>query len=49
MGCDHLGRSFTTGLEQSYPLRLVSHPFWNMFSKKIYEPLPGITLYTFTG
>ena len=49
MGCNHLGRSFTTGLGQSYPLRLVSHPFWTMFSKKIYDPLPGITLYTFTG
>ena len=48
-GCNHLGRSFTTGLGQFYPLRLVSHPFWNFFSKKIYDPLPGITLYTFTG
>ena len=49
MGCNHLGRSFTTGLGQFYPVRLVSHPFWNFFSKKIYDPLPGITLYTFTG
>ena len=49
MGCNHLGRSFTTGLGQFYTVRLVSHPFWNFFSKKIYDPLPGITLYTFTG
>ena len=49
MGCNHLGRSFTTGLGQFYPVRLVSHPNWNLFSKKIYDPIPGITLYTFTG
>ena len=49
MGCNHLGRSFTTGLGISYPLRLVSHPNWDFFGKKIYDPTPGITLYTFTG
>ena len=49
MGCNHLGRSFTTGLGISYPVRLVSHPNWDLFSKKIYDPIPGITLYTFTG
>ena len=49
MGCNHLGRSFTTGLGYSYPLRIVSHPNWDFFSKKIYDPIPGITQYTFTG
>jgi hypothetical protein len=49
MGCNHLGRSFTTGLGISYPVRLVSLPNWDLFSKKIYDPIPGITLYTFTG
>ena len=49
MGCNHLGRSFTTGLGISYPVRLVSNPNWDLFSKKIYDPIPGITLYSFTG
>ena len=49
MGCNHLGKSFTTGLGLSYPLRIVSHPNWDLFSKKIYDPIPGITQYTFTG
>ena len=49
MGCNHLGRSFTTGLGISYPVRFVSHPNWDLFSKKIYDPIPGITLYSFTG
>ena len=49
MGCNHLGRSFTAGLGISYPVRLVSHPNLDLFSKKIYDPIPGITLFTFTG
>ena len=49
MGCNHLGKSFTTGLGISYPVRLVSHPNWDLFSKKVYDPIPGITLYSFTG
>jgi hypothetical protein len=49
MGCNHLGRSFTTGLGLFFPVRLVSHPNWDLFSKKIYDPIPGITLYSFTG
>ena len=49
MGCNHLGKSFTTGLGHFYPLRFVSHPNWGFYSKKIYDPIPGITLYTFTG
>ena len=49
MGCNHLGKSFTTGLGYSYPLRIVSHPNWDLYSKKIYDPIPGLTQYTFTG
>ena len=50
MGCNHVGRSFTTGLGHFYPVRLVSCPFWDfLFNHKIYDPQPGITLYTFTG
>ena len=49
MGCNHLGRSITTGLGYFYPVRFVSHPNWNFNKKKIYDPIPGITLYSFTG
>ena len=50
MGCNHFGRSFTTGLGHVYPLRLLSHPNWWLASaKNIWDPIPGITLYTFTG
>ena len=49
MGCNHLGRSFTSGLGLFFPVRFVSIPNWNFFSKKIYDPIPGITIYSFTG
>ena len=49
MGCNHLGRSITTGLGYFFPVRYVSHPNWDLYSKKIYDPIPGITVYSFTG
>ena len=49
MGCNHLGRSITTGLGYFYPLRYVGNSNWDFYSKKVYDPIPGITLYSFTG
>ena len=50
MGCNHVGRTFTTGLGQYYPVKLLSHPqWWLQQTYNIWDPLPGITLYTFTG
>ena len=49
MGCNHQGRSLTTGLGHVYPIKFVSHPMWYLLTKKIVDPIPGITIYTFTG
>ena len=48
-GCNHYGRTFTTGLGHHFPIHFVSHNNWWFNSKNIYDPIPGITLYTFFG
>ena len=49
LGCNHNGKSFTTGLGHHFPVHFVSHNNWWYNSKNIYDPIPGITLYTFFG
>ena len=49
LGCNHAGRTFTTGLGHHFPIHFVSHNNWWFNSKKIFDPIPGITLYTFFG
>ena len=49
LGCNHNGKSFTTGLGHHYPIHFVSNNNWWYNSKNIYDPIPGITLYAFFG
>ena len=49
LGCNHYGRTFTTGLGHHFPIHFVSHNNWWFNDKKIFDPIPGITLYTFFG
>ena len=49
LGCNHYGRTFTTGLGHSFPIHFVSHNNWWFNGKNIFDPIPGITLYTFFG
>jgi hypothetical protein len=49
LGCNHPGRTFTTNLGHSFPIHFVSNNNWWYNTKKIYDPIPGITLYAFTG
>ena len=49
LGCNHYGRTFTTGLGHSFPIHFVSGNNWWFNTKNIYDPIPGITLYTFFG
>ena len=49
LGCNHPGRTFTTNLGHHFPIHFVSHNNWWYNSKKIYDPIPGITLYSFTA
>jgi len=49
LGCNHVGRTFTTGLGHHFPIHFVSHNNWWFNNKNIYDPIPGITLYTFFG
>ena len=49
LGCNHNGKSYTTGLGHHFPIHVVSHVNWWYNSKNIYDPVPGITLYTFFG
>jgi hypothetical protein len=44
-GANPMGRSLTTGLGKNYPARLLSIP---SDTDGILDPLPGITLYTYT-
>ncbi|MFA6102459.1 MAG: glycoside hydrolase family 9 protein [Victivallaceae bacterium] len=44
-GANPMGRSLTTGLGKNYPVRLLSIP---SDTDGILEPLPGISLYTYT-
>ena len=49
LGCNHAGRTFTTNLGHHFPIHFVSHNNWWYNSKNIFDPIPGITLYTFFG
>ena len=49
LGCNHYGRTFTTGLGHHFPIHFVSNVNWYYNNKLIYDPMPGITLYTFFG
>jgi hypothetical protein len=49
LGCNHYGRTFTTGLGHHFPIHFVSGNNWWYNSKNIFDPIPGITLYTFFG
>ena len=49
LGCNHSGRTFTTNLGHHFPMYFVSHNNWWFNNKNIYDPIPGITLYTFYG
>ena len=49
LGCNHYGRTFTTGLGHHYPIHFVNHNNWWLNTKNIFDPIPGITLYTFFG
>ena len=49
LGCNHAGRTFTTGLGHHFPIHFVSQYNWWFNNKNIYDPIPGITLYTFFG
>lgn len=49
LGCNHFGRTFTTGLGHHFPIHFVSHNNWWFNENDIYDPIPGITLYTFYG
>jgi hypothetical protein len=49
LGCNHAGRTFTTNLGQHFPIHFVNTNNWWFNSKNIYDPIPGITLYTFFG
>ena len=49
LGCNHYGRTFTTGLGHHFPIHFVSVNNWWYNSKNIFDPIPGITLYTFFG
>ena len=49
MGCNHFGRTFTTGLGHHFPIHFVSHNNWWFNNKGIQDPIPGITLYTLFG
>ena len=44
-GANPMGRSLTTGIGKNYPARILSLP---SYADGIFEPLPGITLYTYT-
>ena len=48
-GCNHQGRTFTTGLGKMYPVKLLSHPTWYLQTLGIRDPVPGISLFTYTG
>ena len=49
LGCNHYGRTFTTGLGHHLPIHFVcgNNCWYN--SKHLFDPIPGITLYTFFG
>ena len=49
LGCNHAGRTFTTNLGHHFPIHFVNHNNWWYNSKNIFDPIPGITLYTFFG
>jgi len=48
-GCNHLGRTYVSGLGIIYPIRFLSHPLWWKQECGIHDPIPGITVYTFDG
>ena len=49
LGCNHFGRTFTTGLGHHFPIRFVSENNWWLNNNDILDPIPGITLYSFYG
>lgn len=46
LGANPMGRTFTTGLGKVYPVRLLSLP---NNARGFVDPIPGITIYCFTG
>ncbi len=47
MGTNPMGRTMTTGLGKVYPVRLLSLPMY-AWRDKWADPIPGLTLYTFS-